>query len=57
MDWEVEKFLRSLGLKWINIAQAMSGENQEKTRRIVKENPEITKAEFLRIMEIEEYKY
>ena len=57
MDMEVEQYLRDLGLSWITIAEAMSDENQEKTRQLLKENPKITKDEFLQTMGIEEYVY
>ncbi len=54
MDMETEKFLKSLGLSWITIAEAMSDENQAKTVQLVKGNPKITKEEFLAKMQITE---
>ena len=57
MDMEVENYLRSLGLSWITIAEAMSDENCNKTIQLLKQNPRITKEDFLREMKIEEIKY
>ena len=54
---EIEQYLRDLGLTWITIAKALSDENSDKAIQLITENPQITKAEFLKKMEIEEYKY
>lgn len=57
MDMKIENHLRNLGMSWITIADAMSDENRNKTIQLIKHNPRITKAEFLREMKIEEIKY
>ena len=54
MDMEKENFLRSLGLKWIEVAEAMSDEKRDKTCRLIEKNPQITKKEFLEEMDIQE---
>ena len=38
----------------ITIGDAICDENLEKSYQLIKENPNISKAEFLRIMQIEE---
>ena len=57
MVLETEQYLRELGLNWITIAEAMSDEHMEKTCQLLKENPKITKEEFLLKMGIEEFIY
>ena len=54
MNMETEMFLKNLGLKWVTIAEAMSDEMQDKTRKLIQENPKITKTEFLAKMQITE---
>ena len=54
MDMEIENYLRSLGLSWITIAEAMSDEKHEKTVQAIQENPKITKKEFLTKLNIQE---
>ena len=53
-DMEIEQYLKSLGLSWINIAEAMSDDNRQKTINLLQKNPQIKKEEFLTEMEIEE---
>lgn len=57
MDMKIENHLRNLRMSWITIAEAMSDENRNKTIQLIKQNPRITKEEFLREMKIEEIKY
>lgn len=57
MDMEIENYLRSLGLTWITIAEAMSDEYVEVTTQLIRENPQITKEEFLAKTGIEEFVY
>ena len=57
IDMRYENYLRNLGFTWITIAEAMADENKEKTIALLKENPKITKEEFLELMNIEEVKY
>ena len=56
-DLEIEQYLRDLGLTWVTIAEAMSDEYYEKTTRILRRNPRITKVEFLAEVGIEEFRY
>ena len=49
---EIEKYLEDLGLTWIMIAIALSDSNIERSKKILTENPQITKAEFLKKMGI-----
>ena len=53
-DFEIENYLRNLGLSWITIAEAMSDENYNKTMELLDKKPQITKNDFLKIMGIEE---
>jgi hypothetical protein len=46
-----------LGLTWVTVAEAVSDDYYEKTSQILKENPKISKIEFLRKLGIEEFKY
>ena len=57
METEIENYLRDLGLTWVTIAAAMSDENRVKACQLVINNPQITKQEFLKEMQIKEYKY
>ena len=57
MDMTFENRLRTLGFSWITIAEAMADDVREKTIALLKNNPNITKDEFLKIMNIEEIKY
>lgn len=53
-DFEIENYLKNLGLNWIAIAEAMSDENYSKTMELLGKKPQITKNDFLKIMGIEE---
>ena len=53
---EIEKYLEGLGLSWIMIAIALSDSNIERSKKILTENPQITKAQFLKKMEMVEDK-
>ena len=46
--------LEKLGVSWITILDAICDENLEQSYQLIKENPEITKEEFLTAMQIEE---
>ena len=51
----VAKFLDKLNVHPITVAVAVSNENYKKSYKIIQENPEITKEEFLeKMMLIEE---
>ena len=50
-------YLRGLGFTWITIASAMSDEVRENTLQLLKNNPTITKEDFLAITNIKEFKY
>ena len=51
----VMDYLQSLKISWEAIGEAICDENLEQSYQLIKENPKITKEEFLRIMGIEEY--
>lgn len=55
-DLEIEKYMQGLGLSWVTIAEAMSDENCNKTRKILNENPKISKIDLLKTIGIEEFK-
>lgn len=57
IDMWYENYLRNLGFTWITIAEAMADDKKEKTISLLKNNPKITKEEFLELMNIEEVKY
>ena len=57
IDMRYENYLRNLGFTWITIAEAMADDKKEKTISLLKNNPKITKEEFLELMNIEEVKY
>ena len=46
----VMNYLRDLGMKSVAILDAICDENLEASYKLIKENPKITKAEFLRRM-------
>ena len=56
-DEQMEQYLRSLGLTWVTVAEAVSDDYYEQTKQILKENPKISKIEFLKKLGIEEFKY
>ena len=51
----VMDYLQSLGLDMITILDTIDDQNLEKSYQLIKENPQITKKEFLEKMEIEEF--
>lgn len=51
----VMDYLQSLGLDMITIGEAVEDQKLEKSYQLIKENPQITKNEFLEKMEIEEF--
>ncbi len=51
----VMDYLQGLNTDMIAVGRAISDPNLEKSYQLIKENPKITKEEFLRIMGIEEY--
>ena len=53
----VMDYLECLGLGYWTIGTAIEDGNLEKSYQLIKNNPTITKAEFLTIMEIEEEEY
>ncbi len=50
----VMDYLQGLGLDMITIGAAIEDKNLDKSYQLIKAQPTISKAEFLRIMEIEE---
>ena len=50
----VMDYLKELGMDWDTIGQAICDENLEQSYRLIKENPKISKAEFLEKMQISE---
>ena len=53
-DFFLLDFLQALGVSQLNLLDAICDENYEKSLQLVQENPNITKAEFLEQMGIEE---
>ena len=51
----VMRYLKELDVHPINIGQAVSNENYRKSYQLIKENPNISKEEFLTAMGIEEW--
>ena len=51
----VMDYLQGVGLNMTTIGEAISDENLEKSYNTIKDNPTITKSEFLRLMQIEEW--
>ena len=54
MGMLVMDYLQSLGVKMIAIGEAIDDKNLEKSYQLIKENPQITKEEFLEKMQISE---
>ena len=50
----VMDYLQSLNVKMITIGDAICDENLEQSYQLIKENPKISKAEFLERMQISE---
>ena len=53
----VMDYLQRLGLDMITIGEAVEDQKLEKSYQLIKENPQITKKEFLEKMQIEEVIY
>ena len=53
----VENFLEKLDLNQITITEAVTDEKLEKSYKLIQQNPKITKKEFLKQMQIEEWTY
>ena len=52
----VVNYLDSLNIHPITVTEAVTDENCEKSYQLIKDNPKISKAEFLKKMGIEEHK-
>ena len=52
----VENYLEELKVHPVTVTEAISDENYEKSYQIRKENPTISKKEFLKKLGIEEYR-
>lgn len=52
----VAKYLDELNVHPITVAEAVSNDNYQKSYQIIQENPRITKADFLKKMELIEEK-
>ena len=50
----VMDYLQDLGVDMLAILDAICDENLERSYQVIKENPQITKAEFLEVMQISE---
>lgn len=50
----VMNYLRDLKMSSVNILDSICDENLEKSYQLIKDNPKITKKEFLNKMQIEE---
>ena len=50
----VMKYLEKLGVHPINVAEAVSDDNYKKSYQLIKNNPSISKKDFLMEMNIEE---
>lgn len=53
----VMNYLQKLGLNMSTVGTAIDDNKLEKSYQLIKQNPRITKEEFLREMKIEEIKY
>ena len=54
MGISVMNYLQGLGIEMITIGKAICDENLERSYQLIKENPKMTKEEFLSAMQIEE---
>ena len=54
MGISVMNYLQKLGMDMITIGEAICDENLEQSYKLIKENPNISKAEFLEKMQITE---
>ena len=52
----VMDYLQALGMNMLTVGAAIDDANLEKSYQLITENPKITKAEFLKKMEITEEK-
>ena len=50
----VMKYLKTLDVHPVNVAEAVSDDNYRKSYQLIMDNPKISKKEFLKKMEIEE---
>ena len=50
----ISNYLEKLGVHPINIAEAVSDNNYEKSYQLIKRNPTISKEEFLKKMKLKE---
>ena len=50
----VMDYLQALGMNMLTVGSAIDDTNLEKSYQLITENPQITKAEFLKKMEITE---
>jgi len=48
-------YLQSIGMSMVDIIEAIADDSIEKSYQLIKENPTISKEEFMRVMGIEEY--
>lgn len=55
MGVSVMNYLQGLGINMITIGKAIEDKSLEQSYRSITENPQITKEEFLREMQIEEW--
>jgi len=55
MGVSVMNYLQGLGINMITIGKAIEDKSLEQSYRLITENPQITKEEFLREMQIEEW--
>lgn len=53
----VMRFLQKLEINMMTIGHAIEDKNLEKSYQTIQNTPQITKEEFLKIMEIEEIEY
>ena len=56
MGITVMDYLQSIGLNMSTIGQAIQDGKIENSYKLIQENPKITKEEFLKKMDIEEFK-
>lgn len=55
-DYEfVLNYLQSVGIVMVDILEAVADDTIEKSYKVIKDNPTISKEEFMRVMKIEEY--
>ena len=52
----VSNYLKELGTDPVTIAEAVSDNNYKKSYQLIKNNPQITKEEFLKAMKMKEFR-